>query len=154
MDVTQSVEDLEELRRIPDLRAEIVGALAVLQQLLRREAMQVVEQRRQREAQLELLAAPLVLVGQPRRQGDRGLQVADGLATGEALARARRGRGEVAQRARVIAAALEVDRQLGGDLRRALPVGGLEGLADALVQALPASRPRSLRRRPAGTARG
>src|SRR5215468_6863956 len=69
-------------------------------------------------------------------EGERPLEVVDGLATGEALAGAARGSGEVAQRARVIAALLEVDRKLGGDLGCTLAVRALAGLADALVQTL------------------
>src|SRR5262245_11612196 len=69
-------------------------------------------------------------------EGERPLEVVDGLATGEALAGAARGSGEVAQRARVITALLEVGHKLGGDLGCALAVRALACLADALVQTL------------------
>src|SRR5262245_22846052 len=130
----QSVEDLEALRRSADLCTELVGALAVFLQLLGCQAAQVVEEGSQRQTQGELPAPPLGLVGQMRDERERPLEVVDGLATGQALAGAVRGSGKVAKRAQVITALLEVGRKLGGDLRGALAVRALPGLADPLVQ--------------------
>jgi hypothetical protein len=105
------LEDLEELLGGPHFQAEIVGALAVFTHPLGGRAVQIVEGSTERQAHFELAPAPLDVVGQQRRRGEGGLQVVDRLAVAEALARQRARGGQVAQRARVIAAALEMDRE-------------------------------------------
>ena len=124
------------------ISAQDERALAVLLQRVGGEPNQVIEQRRQREAQLELAPAPVVLLGQLRGERGRRLQIPDRLAGGEALAGAVRGDGEEAERARWIA-------QCGVTIRSRPATSSLDAASVAFTErarhVFLASRPSAIR---------
>ena len=98
------------------------------------------ERHAQEQAKLELTLAALRRVGHAFEQPQGELRARDGLMRGQALLGPRRAHAQVFRGPQEVAAPLEMDGQLGGDLGQAFPRGRFERLGNGQVQPLAAER--------------
>ena len=134
--IPDGMHDLEELARVPHRLAERAGPRVVGLHGRGAVAPREMERHTQEQAKLELTLVALGRVGHAFEQPERKLGARDDLVRRQALLGSRGTDAQVLRRPQRVAAALEMDGELGGDLGQALARGRFERFGDGQMQSL------------------